>query len=185
MLLGKDVWMDPDLNKYDLNHRVAHHPLMSDGEWEKVYLESWHQYYTDEHVETILRREAARGGRTKALHSSMVHFLGSITIEKVHPLETGILRRKVRWQRRSGLPIENPLLFYPRRLFEIAQTAVRWARLYLRFKAIYDRVAKDQNAKEYVDLSLMSMTDEEQLDLDIIQTFKDAFPKTHGAPSGL
>jgi hypothetical protein len=177
--------MDPDLNKYDLNHRVTHHPLMSDGEWEKLYFDSWRQYYTDEHVETILRREAARGGRIKALHSSMVHFLGSILIEKVHPLETGILRRRVRRQRRSGLPIENPLVFYPRRLFEIARTAVRWAYLYLRFKAVYDRVAKDQNAKDYIDLSLMSTSDEEQLDLDIIQTFKDTIPNTHGAPTGL
>jgi hypothetical protein len=185
VLLGKGVWMDPDLNKYDLNHRVAHHPLMSDDAWEKVYFDAWHQYYTDEHVESILRREAARGGRTKALHSSIVHFLGSIMIEKVHPLETGILRRKVRWQRRPSLPLENPLLFYPRRLYEIAQTAGRWAHLYLRFKAVYDRVAKDQNAKDYVDLSLTSTTDEEQLDLDIIQTFKDVIPKTHGAPAGL
>jgi hypothetical protein len=185
VLHGKGVWMDPDLNKYDLNHRVTHHPLMSDGEWEKLYFDSWRQYYTDEHVETILRREAARGGRIKALHSSMVHFLGSILIEKVHPLETGILRRRVRRQRRSGLPIENPLVFYPRRLFEIARTAVRWAYLYLRFKAVYDRIAKDQNAKDYIDLSLMSTSDEEQLDLDIIQTFKDTIPNTHGAPTGL
>ena len=25
-LLKKGVWMDPDINKYDLNHRVSHHP---------------------------------------------------------------------------------------------------------------------------------------------------------------
>ena len=29
MLLHKGVWMDPDMNKYDLNHRVSHHPKMS------------------------------------------------------------------------------------------------------------------------------------------------------------
>ena len=28
---SKGVWMDPDLNKYDLNHRVSHHPKMSDA----------------------------------------------------------------------------------------------------------------------------------------------------------
>ena len=26
VLWRKGVWMDPDLNKYDLNHRVTHHP---------------------------------------------------------------------------------------------------------------------------------------------------------------
>ena len=39
VLHTKGVWMDPDLNKYDLNHRVSHHPIMSDATWEKVYFE--------------------------------------------------------------------------------------------------------------------------------------------------
>src|SRR6476659_4703498 len=33
VLLQQGAWMDSDLNKYDLYHRVAHHPKMSDGEW--------------------------------------------------------------------------------------------------------------------------------------------------------
>ncbi len=28
VLWTKGVWMDPDMNKYDLNHRVTHHPKM-------------------------------------------------------------------------------------------------------------------------------------------------------------
>ncbi len=34
VLLEQGAWMDPDLNKYDLNHRVTHHSRMSDAEWE-------------------------------------------------------------------------------------------------------------------------------------------------------
>ena len=30
-LCAQGVWMDADLNKYDLNHRVSHHPKMSDA----------------------------------------------------------------------------------------------------------------------------------------------------------
>ena len=30
-LWSKGAWMDPDLNKYDLNHRVTHHARMSDA----------------------------------------------------------------------------------------------------------------------------------------------------------
>jgi len=30
ILWQKGTWMDPDMNKYDLNHRVTHHPKMSD-----------------------------------------------------------------------------------------------------------------------------------------------------------
>ena len=40
-LLKKGVWMDPDMNKYDLDHRVAHHPKMSDQEWEDAYRAAW------------------------------------------------------------------------------------------------------------------------------------------------
>src|ERR1051326_7354332 len=58
-LAAQGVWMDPDLNKYDLNHRVSHHPKMSDGEWEEAYRAAWDSYYTPEHVRTILRRTAA------------------------------------------------------------------------------------------------------------------------------
>src|SRR6201987_3393321 len=37
VLSKKGVWMDGDLNKYDLNHRVSHHGKMSDREWEEAY----------------------------------------------------------------------------------------------------------------------------------------------------
>ncbi len=176
------IWMDPDLNKYDLNHRVAHHPLMSDAEWEKLYFDSWKQYYTLDHVETILRRGAACGARTKSLGYSMMHFLGSILIENAHPLETGIFRRKVRTQRRYGMPIENPIIFYPRRAVEVLVNATRWANLYFKFRAIRNRVANDPDAKNYTDLSLTPVTEEEEAGLDIIKTFQDAIPNTHGAP---
>ena len=72
VLHAKGVWMDPDLNKYDLNHRVTHHPIMSDAAWEKVYFDSWRQFYTPKHVETVLRRDAARGKRTSVGRIDMV-----------------------------------------------------------------------------------------------------------------
>ena len=50
--------MDPDMNKYDLNHRVSHHPKMSDAEWEEAYQAAWQAFYTPEHIRTILRRAA-------------------------------------------------------------------------------------------------------------------------------
>jgi radical SAM superfamily enzyme YgiQ (UPF0313 family) len=31
-LWHRGAWIDPDLNKYDLNHRVVHHLTMSDEE---------------------------------------------------------------------------------------------------------------------------------------------------------
>ena len=37
MLWHKGVWMDPDMNKYDLEHVTAAHPKMTREEWEKAY----------------------------------------------------------------------------------------------------------------------------------------------------
>ena len=182
VLHGKGVWMDPDLNKYDLNHRVSHHPIMSDAEWEQTYFDAWRQFFNASHLETVLRRDAARGRRTSALYASYVHFLGSILIEKVHPLECGIFRRKVRTQRRHGMKIVNPLIFYPLRWLEVGVTAVRWARLFLEFRPAYKRVKEDPDAASYTDLALTPVTEEEQNALDIIQVFSEAIPNTHGAP---
>ncbi|TYC64420.1 radical SAM protein [Rhodobacterales bacterium] len=182
VLASKGVWMDPDFNRYDLNHRVTHHPDMSDADWDKVYLDSWKQFYTPEHVETVLRRDAARGARTKALYSSMVHFLGAILIEKVHPLECGIVRRKHRTQRRFGMKLEHPLVFYPKRAVEAVSVGIAWARLFLKFRPALKRVLADETRKSYTDIALMPVSDGDEQDMELIQVFRDAIPKTHGAP---
>ena len=65
-LYMRGVPMDPDLNKYDLEHACTAHPLMSKETWTQVYADAWKRYYTDEHVETIMRRCIASGiNRTK------------------------------------------------------------------------------------------------------------------------
>src|SRR5437868_6368405 len=72
-MLAKGVWMDPDINKYDLNHRVSHHPKMSDQEWEDAYRAAWSAFYTLDHIGTILKRAAAiKNGRPKQILSTML-----------------------------------------------------------------------------------------------------------------
>src|SRR4029077_13901583 len=92
----------------------------------------------------------------------IVWFTGSITIEKLHPLEGGVLRRKVRRDRRAGLPIEPALLFYPKYLFGILAKQTRWALLYLRLGRIYLAIKHDPKNKEYMDLALSPVADDEE-----------------------
>ncbi|MFZ3360126.1 MAG: radical SAM protein, partial [Xanthobacteraceae bacterium] len=47
-LWTKGVPLDPDLNKYDLEHALAPHPNMTKAEWEKLYRDAWAIYYTPE-----------------------------------------------------------------------------------------------------------------------------------------
>ena len=133
------VWMDPDLNKYDLNHRVSHHPKMSDEEWELVYREAWESYYSPEHVRTILRRAFANPeARAGTILSTILWFYLMVKYEGVHPLEGGAFRRKYRRDRRPGLKLESPLTFYPRLAIDTVRKAAGYFSHYRRFKAIFN-----------------------------------------------
>jgi hypothetical protein len=74
--------------------------------------------------------------------------------EKVHPLQCGLFRRKVRTTRRPGLPIENPIVFHLRRAWEIAATYLGFAWYCLRIERMRRRIERDPAADEYMDLAL-------------------------------
>jgi Radical SAM superfamily len=167
-LLAKGVWMDPDLNKYDLNHRVSNHPKMSDAEWEEAYRAAWAAFYTPEHIRTVLRRAAALpNGRPGTTFSTILWFTLMIAYEGVHPLEGGALRLKFRRDRRYGLAIESRIRFYPRYLGETALKAWRYWRHYRRNKAILNEVLRAPDRHSYSDLAIaMPKVDEfDALDL--------------------
>jgi hypothetical protein len=180
VLASKGVWMDPDMSKYDLNHRVSHHPKMTDAEWEGIYRECWDIFFNAEHLETVLRRGAARNVNIKTLFGAYAGFQAAIKVEKLHPLEGGIFRRKVRTQRRQGLPRVHPLVFYPHRVYETTRSIIAMAGLYLRCRRVWKRVAQDPNRRAYTDLALQPSTEDESTDL--MATFGEAIPDTYGAP---
>jgi hypothetical protein len=155
VLCQKGVWMDPDLNKYDLNHRVTHHMKMDDTEWEDAYRAAWEAYYSPEHVRTILRRAAVnRLKYLKSVLSTILWFNVMIPFEGVHPLEGGAFRLKYRPDRRRGLPLEHPLIFYPRLVAETMVKAARYWSVYRRYKTIFDEVRTAPDREVYSDLAI-------------------------------
>ncbi|HUR99842.1 MAG TPA: radical SAM protein [Pyrinomonadaceae bacterium] len=161
-LYERGVAMDADLNKYDLNHDVTGHSTMSRDEWRSAYRTAWETYYTDEHVETVLRRAIATGTSPGKTTFFIVWFKGCIDIEGIHPLEGGFFRRKVRGNRRHGQEIENPLVFYPKYFVETLVKQFRWISLYVRMRLIYKRVKRDPRRLDYTDLALEPVTDHEE-----------------------
>ena len=153
-LAAQGAWMDPDLNKYDLNHAVAHHPKMSKAEWEGAYKAAWKTYYSMEHIETVLRRAAATGNSVGKTMFLLNWFWGSIAIEDLHPLEVGFIRRKHRRDRRPGTPVESPLVFYPRHYLHTAWKQVRWIGLWVRLWGKYYEIKHNPRRLEYRDLAL-------------------------------
>ena len=122
-LWRKGIAMEPDLNKYDTEHACTEHPHMSGQEWEAIYHEAWSLYYTPEHMKTLLRRTAATGGPMGSLVKLLFTFATTDRLEKVHPLQSGILRLKHPSERRPGLPRESSWLFWPRFVWEILRQA--------------------------------------------------------------
>ena len=170
----RSVPMEPDLNKYDLEHVCTGHARMSKEEWLEVYHDAWARYYTDAHVETILRRAFASRLSTSRVISALAVFAGAMWIEAVHPLQVGFVRRKVRTQRRHGLPIEHPLVFYPRRFIEAFTTTLRWTGLLLRHWRIGRRIKSDPAARSYADEALRNPSG--QVGDRLVQVFAEKIP---------
>jgi pyruvate-formate lyase-activating enzyme len=182
ILYEKGVPMDPDMNKYDLEHITTAHPVMSQEEWVRAYQDAWTRYYSNDHIETIVRRAVRDGVNPYKVLDTATLFSGSMRIEGVHPLQFGIIRRKVRRQRRFGMPLESPLVFYPRRAFEYAATTTRWLRLVLRYRRILWRVLADPRKMDYSDEALRPSFGEEAA-RELVRTYSDKIPHTYGAPT--
>jgi hypothetical protein len=178
----KGVPMDPDMNIYDLEHVCTAHPRMSADAWRQVYRDAWARYYTDAHVETVLKRAVASGLKPRKMADVMTAFSAAARIEGVHPLQCGIIRRKVRTSRRHGMPIVNPLVFYPLRAIEFVSVVAQWLSVGLRYHRIKKRVVADPSSKSYVDeatrVSPVGGTESD----DFVALFADKIPDTYGAP---
>lgn len=166
----KGVWMDPDMNKYDTNHRVVQHPGMADAEWDDAYQLAWREFYTPQHMETVMRRAVACGMSAGKVLIMMFWFFFSIRYDKVHPLEGGYFRLKYRRDRRPGLLRETMLAFYSRFLLQTARSHFWMAYWLLRMDFMRRRINRDPKRKEYFDLALENDVADE---LDELALFQD------------
>src|SRR5579863_6797593 len=173
VLWTKGAPLDPDLNKYDLEHALTPHAHMSKPEWEKLYRDSWEIYYTPEHIETILRRAQAYGINILRLAQIIFFFDETVTIEKVHPLQGGFVRLKNRHERRPELPIEPVWRFYPQLAWDFTAKHARVAAAAWRIFRIYRRVAASANVP-YGDQAMMPVTEDETQTLELFTHNKSA-----------
>lgn len=155
------VALDPDMNKYDLNHVCTAHPKMSHEEWDRAYKAAWQRYYTIEHIETVIRRVAVTKANASNALFLITWFMGSINIEHIHPLESGLLRLKFRIDRRPGFVREPMWSFYPKYFVEVFSKLVRWTHLYFKLRRIYLRIKFDPNRYVYTDTAMTPVTADE------------------------
>jgi len=152
--------LDADLNRYDLEHVTTDHPRMGRDEWQATYDRAWHLYYSPGHNETMIKRAIGSGINPARLTSMIFTFYASHAFEKVHPLQSGVFRRKLRTSRRSDLPLEGRLSFYARRTREVFQTYVPALRFLWQLTRLRHRLLKDPATRNYRDLAITPLDNE-------------------------
>jgi hypothetical protein len=140
---------------------------MSKQEWEGIYRAAWDIYYTPEHMQTILRRAGAYDVGISHLTGMLSMFSKSVAIEKVHPLQGGLFRRKHRLDRRYGMPIEPVWAFYPKYTWEIVSKHARMAWQWFTIDRMRRRVRNDPNRHSYTDAALTPVADDETETLEL------------------
>jgi radical SAM superfamily enzyme YgiQ (UPF0313 family) len=166
------VEMDRDMNNYDVVHVTTRHPIMSDEALADIYRRAWTLYYSPEHVETVLRRAKMWGYSLHNMMWKLISFDAPHRLEHVHPLDGGIIRRKYRRDRRSGLPIENAVVFHARETWRSVGKYARFAALYWRYRRTLRRVARDE--RPYSDVAMTPPSAEEANVLDLFTATRGA-----------
>ncbi|HZL60944.1 MAG TPA: radical SAM protein [Pseudolabrys sp.] len=159
VLYEKGIWMDSDMNKYDVEHVVTGHARMSKEEWEGIYRAAWEIYYTPEHMRTILRRAAAFDLGISHLTGLLFMFSKAVAVENVHPLQAGIFRRKYRLDRRYGMPLEPAWTFYPKLVWETASKLIRMTAHWMLLERTRRSVRRDPERGRYTDAALTPVED--------------------------
>ena len=154
------AYLDPDLNKYDLEHVTTSHPAMSMAEWEKLYQDAWYSYYSLEHLETVMRRAHATGSNPGNMLLLLLWFYACCRLENVDPLQGGYLRRKYRKDRRPTMPIESPFVFYPRYVGNLIYKHFALARLIVKYGMLRAKLKRDPNVRDYMDEALTPVTED-------------------------
>jgi Radical SAM superfamily len=153
-LHGAGAYLDPDLNKYDLEHVTTQHSNMSTPEWEMLYRDTWKEFYTPEHMETVIRRARATGVSTANMMVLLLWFHFCIVYEKIDPLQGGYFRMKHRRDRRPTLPVEGRFSFYSHFAAEILHKHLKMAQLAWRFHWFQKSLDRDPATKNYNDIAL-------------------------------
>jgi hypothetical protein len=173
-LFRKGVAMDPDLNRYDIEHVVTAHPKMSRAEWEGAYHAAWETYYSREHVERMLRRAAATGGGVSRLASMIFMFSAVFMIEKVHPVQGGIIRIKRRTDRRPELPLEPVWSFYPKLTVELTSKLLQGLRHWMWIDALRRKIRKDPDRLNYIDTAITPVNENDTEELKMFTHSQEA-----------
>ncbi|CAN5344549.1 hypothetical protein BH10PSE14_BH10PSE14_45390 [soil metagenome] len=156
------VWIDPDLTRYDLSHRVTHHGQMSDDDWERAYRDAHASFYSWEHMERIIKRMIAlRSNKKFTTINRLLAYREAVRLEGVAKLESGYVRIKRRGQRRPGLPREGMVSFHIGYWRHLARSLGGSIVTYARLRLMLYRALRDPARFDYRDRAITPVHSDE------------------------
>jgi hypothetical protein len=189
------VAMDPDLNKYDLEHACTGAQQMTAEQLQQAYRDAWPQYYSPEHMKTLLRRAAATGMPVNSVLKLLVRFSTSVAIEGCHPLQSGLFRGKHPSERRPGLPAVNPMLFWSGYALETVWKTVAMLGVIGRMMMWKWAIERQSDAGRYMDQALTPVRDDDEQTLELltktagakaaVDHLRKVHDITHGKPAAV
>lgn len=168
-LYENGTWLDPDLNRYDLEHTTCEHPVMSADVWQQTYRDIWDWYYTDEHVETLMRRNVAYGIKPVRVWRLCLQIYGAMRFEGVHPQQCGYFRYKDPRQRRPGFRRLPALFHYPVFAIESLAKYLQFGNYGWKLHRMRKRIQKDPESAGYSDFAIQPVVDTEEENLEIFK----------------
>ena len=131
------------MNKYDLEHVCTSNTDMTKEQWEGSTARPGSATTPTSMSRRSCAAARAAGINLSKIVNAAIVFSGATRIEGVHPLQFGVVRRKSRTQRRHGMPIESPFIYYPRRAAEFVGNVYTGLHV-RRYLAIKKRVKADR-----------------------------------------
>ena len=141
---------------------------MSRAEWQGIYDEAWSLYYTPDHMKTLLRRAAATKVPMRSMGTLLMLFATTMPLEKVHPLQGGILRLRHPSERRPDMKPEAAWRFWPRFVGSVAYKFVVIMITLVRVRVWRWAIERDPRKLSYMDQALTPVTDDDDETLDLM-----------------
>ncbi|HSU05130.1 MAG TPA: hypothetical protein VLI93_06125 [Acetobacteraceae bacterium] len=138
----------------DTFHVVTAHQQMAREAWQETYRKAWETYYSLDHMCTLMRRAAACRVSLGKMLTMLLTFWTLSLLERAHPMEGGYLRRKVRTERRPGLPVVPAWRFWPAFAADCVWKHLRIAHVATRLLLLRRELKRDPAARDYKDLAL-------------------------------
>ena len=152
--------------------------MMSRRNGSRPISDMWNWYYTDEHVERMMRRNVAYGIKPVRIVRSVLQVYGAPNFEGVHPQQCGYFRRKDRTQRRPELPRVPALLFYPRSRLADAGQIRAFRRLWAAAPPHAQARPEGPPPKAYRDLATIPVVDAETEALEMFELNESRAPRS-------